>query len=430
MFRTHYVNEVTPELDGQTVELAGWVHEYRVLGKINFIVLRDKTGTVQLTFKEPDSSAELIEKSRKLIKETSIAIRGVVKKSKIASSGIEVYPVELRVLGEVEEKVPLDVTEKTPAEIDVRLDNRFIDLRTQKTTSIFKVRHFVLKAFRDQLLKDGFQEINPPSIVGTSTEGGTDLFPIEYFEKKAFLAQSPQLYKQLAVLGGMDKVFMITPVFRAEKHNTTEHLNEVTQMDAEMGFAEAEDALIELEKVFLNILKEVKNNCSKELDYLNSSFEIPNKIPRFTYTQVLEKLSEKGIKLEWGEDFSKEIEHELPSVLGKELFFITHWPTKARAFYSQPLDDKTCLAYDLVFKGVEMASGAQRIHDPKVLIKALEDKGLNPESFESYINAFRFGAVPHAGWSIGTDRITMALTSQKNIRETALFPRDRNRITP
>ena len=430
--RSHYAKEVMPKLDGQEVKLAGWVHEIRDLGGLKFIVLRDNTGLVQLTVKKKESSQELLEAIDKLVKETSIICIGKVKASKIAPNGREVLPDSIEIIGAVHGIVPFEVTGKVPADLDVRLDKRYIDLRRLETSAVFKVRHHVQTGFREKLLELGFQEITPTCVVSVSTEGGTDLFPLVYFDKEAFLAQSPQLYKQIAIMGGMDNVFMTTPVFRAEKHNTLQHLNEVTQMDVEMGFATHEDALEVLEKVFLNILGRVEKNCQEELETLGTKVETPEKVPRFTYTGIVDRLNAKGHAVNWGEDFTKDQEKIMGELLGVEAFIITEWPTKVRSFYSMPDPDKPeiCFAYDLMYRGLEIASGAQRIHEPELLIKQLKAKGLRPAAFESYIDAFRYGAVPHAGWSIGAERITMKLTNRENIRECAMFPRDRHRLTP
>ncbi|MFA4946523.1 MAG: aspartate--tRNA(Asn) ligase [Candidatus Micrarchaeia archaeon] len=429
MMRTHYVKDAPA---GETVTLAGWVHELRDLGKVKFLVLRDKTGTIQLTLKNASTPPDVLETYGKLVKETAVVATGRVEQSKIASSGVEMFPSSLEVVGAVHKKVPVDVTGAVPADLDVRLDNRFIDLRRPEVAAVFRVRAEAQRAFREAALALGCQEINTPTVVASSTEGGSDLFEVKYFEEKAFLAQSPQLYKQLAVIGGMDKVFMTVPVFRAEKHNTTQHLNEVTQMDVEIGFADEEDGLNCLETVFLHILASVKKNCVPELALLGAEVKDYESIPRYTYSQVVDALASAGFPMTWGEDFSKEAEAKIPEALGTDLFFVTRWPTKVRAFYSMPLEEnpEVCRAYDLVYKGMEMSSGAQRIHTPELLIAQLKARGLKPADFESYIDAFRYGAVPHAGWSIGAERLTMQLCGLKNIREAALFPRDRHRLRP
>ncbi|MEM0475993.1 MAG: amino acid--tRNA ligase-related protein, partial [Candidatus Norongarragalinales archaeon] len=267
--RTHYCSEVTPALAGKHVKLAGWVHEIRDFGAVKFVLLRDRSGITQLTIKKEDAktSKELLEITESLVKETAIVAEGVVadKTKTIAKVGREVFPTRIEIVGRVLKQVPFEVTGKVPADIDVRLDNRSIDLRRLETRAVFKIRAEAARAFREAMLALGCEEITPPCIVAESTEGGTNLFELKYFERRAFLAQSPQLYKQLAVLGGFDRVFMTTPVFRAEKHNTTVHLNESTQMDCELGFADDEDALDFLEKTIIAILAAVKKNCAAEL---------------------------------------------------------------------------------------------------------------------------------------------------------------------
>ncbi|MCX6769817.1 MAG: aspartate--tRNA(Asn) ligase [Candidatus Micrarchaeota archaeon] len=430
MYRTHYVSE-TKGMIGKEVTLAGWVHEVRDLGKLKFVQLRDRSGIIQVTAKkgrEPD--AVLAEMN--VPKETVVMVTGVVTESKIAEAGCELIPSKFAVLNEITAKVPFEVTGKVPADLDVRLDYRYVDLRTEKTAAIFAVRSVIVNAFREKALDSGFVEVHPPTIVEAATEGGADVFKLQYFEKEAFLVQSPQLYKQMAVIGGMDKVFMTVPVFRAEKHNTLSHLNEATQMDFEMGFATPEQAIDMLEATTIHCISRVKEKCEKELKILGRELVVPQKIPRHTYTELVEKLNSHGVKFTWGEDFSRETEAKLVEILGYSTYFVTKWPTAVRAFYSMPSeeDEKICNAYDLNYEGLEISSGAQRIHRPELLIKALQNRGLNPSDFEFYVNAFRVGAPPHAGWSIGLDRFTMKICGLHNIREATMFPRDRVRLKP
>ncbi len=430
MLRTHYISDALKE-HGKEVTLCGWVHEARNLGKIRFLLLRDRSGIIQATSKEADSAPEL----HALMdhpKETVVQITGKVIPSKIAKAGAELIPSKITVLAQISRKVPFEVTGKVPAEIDVRLDHRPVDLRTEHTSAIFKIRHTVAQAFRQKCIEQGFQEIHSPSIVAAATEGGSNLFKVQYFEREAFLTQSPQLYKQLAVIGGMDRVFLTVPAFRAEKHNTTSHLNECLQMDIEMGFADHNDAMDILEKVALHILYKVKEENPKELKSLNVEIQIPNKIPRYTYSEIVSRLQKAGVPFEWGADFSREDEEKISKLITDELYFIYEWPTSVRAFYSMPSvkDPKICNAFDLMYKGTEIASGAQRTHIPELLEKQLRFHELNPADFTFYIDAFRVGAPPHAGWSIGLERILMKLANQKNIRECVLFPRDRTRVSP
>ena len=431
MLRTHYACEVKPEMNGQKVSLAGWVHEVRDIGKVKFIVLRDTTGLIQVTGKQGVTDEAVLSKMS-LVKESAIQVTGIVRQEQQARRGVEINPTEIVDLNPVEVKIPFEVTGKVPADLDVRLNHRQIDLRRMETSAVFKVKSQMLHSFREFLYRKGFTEINPPCIVSAATEGGTELFPVEYFERKAFLAQSPQLYKQLAVIGGMDKVFMETPVFRAEKHNTTTHLNELISLDIEMGFADHNDAMDVLEEVMKSVISGVIESCPDELKLLGAKLEVPKKINRHTYTSVVELLNKKGGRMKWGEDFGREHELKAGELLGEELFFITEWPTKSRAFYSMPNEKKpeVCNAFDLMYGGIEIASGAQRIHIPKLLVEQLSSRGLDPREFDFYVNAFRMGAPPHAGWAIGAERLAMKLCNRNNIRECSLFPRDRSRITP
>lgn len=429
---SHSLSQVNADLDGKSVSVAGWIHEKRDVGKLIFLVLRDRDSLAQITIKKTEQP-ELAALAETLVKETSVYCEGTVKKNPgVSAFGCEIIPSKLEVLGKVLKQVPFELTGKVPAEIDVRLDHRSVDLRRLETQAVFRVRSEMQRSFREKALELGFEEINPPTILESASEGGTDVFEVKYFDRKAFLAQSPQLYKQLAVLGGITKVFMTVPVFRAEKHNTTVHLNESTQMDFEAAFVDDVQAVDLLEEVFLHILKNVKKNCAAQLKILGADFETPESIPRFTYDEIIERLQKKGFDLKWGDDIPKPAEAQLGEILGSQAFFTTRWPTTSRAFYSMPLPEnpKICKSYDLVFKGLEIASGAQRIHDPELLVAQLKSRGLNPEDFEWYVDAFRYGAVPHAGWSIGAERLCMKLTDRQNIRECALFPRDRNRLTP
>lgn len=430
MYRSHYIEEAK-KLVGTEVTLAGWVHEVRDLGKLKFVQLRDRSGIIQVTAKngrEPDS----VLAAMSVPKETVVSVTGKIVESKIAEAKCELIPSSFTILNEITVKVPFEVTGKVPADLDVRLDYRYVDLRTEKTAAIFSIRSCVANAFREKALASGFVEVHPPTIVEAATEGGADVFKVQYFEKDAYLVQSPQLYKQLAVVGGMDKVFMTVPVFRAEKHNTLTHLNEALQMDIEAGFITPEEGVDYLEAFALHILASVKKNCARELAILGRDLQVPAKIPRHTYTELVEKLNAAGIPFTWGEDFSRETEAKLAEVLGYSTYFITKWPTAIRAFYSMPSDEdpKICNAYDLNYEGLEISSGAQRVHKPEVLIEQLKSRGLNPSDFEFYVNAFRVGAPPHCGWSIGCDRFTMKICGLHNIREATMFPRDRVRVKP
>lgn len=439
MIRTHYVNQITPQMEGEEVKVAGWVHEVRNIGKIAFMLVRDHTGIVQVTAKKGVVLDEIID-SMRMPKESVVLVIGTVKASKESKQGFEIVPKNITNLNPLSAPIPFEVTGKVPADMDVRLDYRYIDLRRAETTAIFNIQSTILSSFREFLVNEKFQEIRPTSLVEAATEGGADLFSVDYFEKKAYLVQSPQLYKQLAVIGGMDRVFMVTPVFRAEKHNTVYHLNEATQMDIEMGFANHNDAISMLKRTVLHVIKDVEKHNSKDIEILNLNADSEsarihlsemNSVYDMTYRDAVEELKAQGSAIKFGDDLGRAEEEKLCRMHG-DLVLVREYPTMLRSFYTMPNKDDPDISnsYDLLFRGLEVLSGAQRIHAPEMLIDALNKRGIDPKNFEFYINAFKRGAPPHAGWSIGLERLTMKITGMSNIRECSMFPRDRVRLYP
>lgn len=434
--RTHYSSQVKGLDEGEKTTVSGWVHEIRDLGRLKFIILRDREGFVQVTGKKGETDGEIVDMMGGIPRESVIEVCAIVSPNDRAPNGVELKPESINVLAESDSPLPLDVTGKVEADIDTRINNRFMDVRKPEVKAIFTIRAKIQEAFREYLLENDFMEINPPSIIAAASEGGTNLFPITYFEREAFLAQSPQLYKQMLMSTGMDRVFITMPVFRAEAHNTVRHLNEIYMLDIERAFIESEeDVMQDLEGVIRHMVKKVVEECPGELQALDRTDEV--KVPelpfkRVTYDECLEILSGYDIKLEWGDDIPPEGEKALNTHFKNRPFFIKHWPTDIRAFYSRPLDDnpKICGAFDLDYMGMEMSSGAQRIHDYGQLVDALKKKGLDPDGFEFYLKAFRYGMPPHGGWGLGAERLTLAIVGAKNIRECVLFPRDRHRITP
>lgn len=426
--RTHYSKEVPKK--GEAIVM-GWVREIRDIGSLKFIVLADREGFIQITAKKEDVSKEIMKKIDSLTRESVIAVKGKIKENKQAPGGREVIPEEIKILNMAAQPLPLEVTKKTSAELPTRLDARFLDLRKPETASIFNIADTIKISFLNYFDQEGFININPPLIVASATEGGTELFPLAYFDKEAFLSQSPQLYKQMLMASGFDKVSIITPVFRAEPHDTYRHLNEALQMDIEVAFVRSEeDALKHFDGYFKYMIKQLKKRCSEQLEILNIKPEMKLPIKRITYDKVLDILEKKGIKIEWGDDLTPEAERKICTKYNPIL--ITKWPTEIRSFYSMPEPDnlKVCRAFDLLYNGIEISSGAQRIHVLEDLIKALKNKGLKPDSFKFYLDAFKFGMPSHAGWSIGLERMTMALLKLSNIREATLFPRTKERLFP
>jgi len=429
--RTHYSVEVRPELDGQEVTLFGWVQEIRDLGGIRFIILQDREGTVQITVSRKKVSSEVLSKSDALQRRYSIGVKGVVKKTEITPREVEVIPKEIKIFGTASPQLPIDITGKVPAQLEVRLDARALDLCREENIAIFKIQHTAVEAIRNFLFERGFIEVHTPRIIASATEGGAALFPVDYFERKAFLAQSPQLYKEQLVMS-LEKVFEIGPFFRAEESHTRRHLSEFVSIDIEQAFASAEDVMQLLEQLMQHTCRVVGEKCERELAILKHRVDVPE-IPfkRLTYDQVLEDLKKEGIEIPWGEDIPTPAFRTLGKI-HPYFYFITDWPTLSKAFYIKPRDDnpEICEGFDLMWRWIELSSGGTRIASKELLVKRLKEKGLNPESFKYHLQAFDYGMPPHAGWAIGLERLTMMLTGKKNIREVTLYPRDKFRLTP
>lgn len=429
--RTHYSVDVKPKLHGQEVTLFGWVQDVRDLGGIRFVILQDREGTIQVTVPRKKVNNEVLSKSDVLQKRFSIGIKGVVKKTEMTPRGVEVIPKQIKIFNKAALRLPIDITGKTPAHIDVRLDARALDLCQEENVAVFKVQHTAVEALRDFLFKREFIEIHTPRIIASATEGGAALFPVDYFKKKAFLAQSPQLYKEELVMS-LEKVLEVGPFFRAEESHTRHHISEFVSIDIEQAFATAEDVMQLLEWLIQHVCRVVNEKCRGELATLKHSVEVP-KVPfkRLKYDDVLRDLKREGIQILSGED--------VPTpgfrALGKihpYFYFITDWPTRSKAFYIKPRDDNPELSegFDLMWSWIELASGGTRIASKELLTKRLKEQGLNPESFKYHLQAFDYGMPPHAGWAVGLERLTMMLTGKKNIREVTLYPRDQFRLTP
>ena len=429
--RTHYSVEVTPELSGKEVIVFGWVLDIRDLGGIRFIILQDREGDVQITILRKKVSAEIVKKADALQRQYSIGVKGIVQKTKMTPRGVEIIPSEIKIMGVAQYPLPLDVTGRTPSDIDVRLDARVLDLSRQENRAIFRVQHVALEATRSFLSKLGFIEVHTPRIIASATEGGAALFPVNYYDKEAYLAQSPQLYKEQLVID-FEKVFEIGHFFRAEESHTRRHTSEFVSIDIEQAFATTTDVMEILEEIIHYICEVVNDQCKKELKILKHKVEVPETpFKRFTYDQVIDELKKKGAEVKWGED----IPTPALRILGKlhsDFYFITDWPKTARSFYIKTKEDNSELTegFDLMWRAIELTSGGSRVDSKDVLIERLKEKGLNPDSFRFHLQAFDYGMPPHAGWATGLERLTMMLTGKQNIREVTLFPRDRFRLTP
>jgi len=429
--RTQYTSQVSPELDGKEVTLFGWVQEVRDLGGLRFIIMQDREGTVQITIPKKRVTPEVLAKSDLLQKRFSFGLKGTVKKTNMTKRGVEVVPTAIKVFNTATEQLPIDITGKTPANIEVRLDARPLDLTLESSLSTFKIQHTALQAIRSFLFDKGFMEAHSPRIIASATEGGAELFCIDYFGQKAYLAQSPQLYKEELTLS-FEKVFEVGPFFRAEESHTRRHLSEFTSVDVEMAFTDADGVMALLEQVIHHTFGVVNETCQAELALLGHNLKVPElPFKRLTYSQVLDDLKVQGAEIPWGEDISTDAFR----ILGKiypYFYFVTDWPTHAKAFYIKPQDDNPQVSesFDLMYGYIELTSGGTRICNKLQLIERLKEKGLNPDSFKMHLQTFDYGMPPHAGWAIGLERLTMILTGIQNIREATLYPRDRVRLTP
>jgi nondiscriminating aspartyl-tRNA synthetase len=445
MFERTYIEDAGRRT-GERMTLAGWVSRTRDLKNIRFIVLRDRTGEIQVVVK-PDCP-EIFELS--LGREDVVAVTGVAVESDVAKAGVEFIPDGIEVINRSQQPLPVDILENKKSDLDTRLNWRFLDFRSPTTNAIFRVQNALIRGFREHLTAEGYMEFQPPCIIGSASEGGADLFAIPYFEKTAYLAQSPQLYKQMCAMS-FEKVFTITPIWRAEKFNTPTHLNEVRQMDIEQAFADDETVMSVLEETLVHMLMEAREETGEQLGLLERELAVPDTpFRRVTYTDAIEVLQGAGEAIVWGDDFTKSQEALLTELVGEEAFFLKDWPGEQKAFYAMPYDEenprdaayleetygsagmggRVVRAFDLLYGGIEVSSGTMRIHLPELLRERIRYKGLNPDNFGYYVDAFRYGAPPHAGWSVGMERITMAVTGQSNIRECCMFPRDRDRLVP
>jgi len=409
------------------VAIRGWVHEVRDLSKVRFLVVKDITGRIQITGIKGKIHDAVFELMKTVTKESAVVVEGELKKSDKAPGGKEIIPTKIEVFGAADINLPIDVSDFSKTELPKRLDYRFLDFHRQMVQAIFKIQSEISNSFKEFFYKRGYIEMQPPCIISAASEGGTELFPVQYFEKKAYLAQSPQLYKQMLACS-FGKIFMITPVWRAEKHNTTRHINEIRQMDIEAGFMNQMDVMKELEKVVKYIVSRVIKNCKNELELLN----VKLKLPKAVYLPYEEAIKKVGVK--FGDDFTPEQERKLCDMHKDAIVFTYSWPSSIKPFYIMTKDGKPDAklseGFDALYKGVEISSGGQRIHISNLLTARLKAKGLNPKNFESYIDSFKYGAPYHAGWSIGLERLTQVLCNLDNIKEATMFPRDRDRLTP
>jgi len=409
------------------VVVAGWVDSYRDLKKIKFIILRDSSGTLQITLPKSKVPEDVF--NVEPTNESYLLVKGKMVESKEARGGKELIPNEIKVLSRAESPIPIDFSGKIKTDLSKRLDWRFLDIRNPKVGEIFRLQSKIINTLSRFYEEKGFIRINTSKLVGVATEGGTDYFEVKYFDKKAYLAQSPQFYKELALSGGFEKVYEIGNVYRAEPHHTIRHLCEYNSFDIEM-ITDSMEELMNLEEEMLKYLFEkIKNENAIKI--YNAELKIPKTIPKIKFSKAKKIVEEMGIKTEEG-DLTHEGEKALCEWVKKEhdtdFVFLTHFPFKHKVFYAKKEGD-LALSFDLLYRGMEITTGGLREENYNKRKAQMVEKGLDPKTFD-HLRFFKYGMPPHGGLAIGLERLTMLMLNLENIREASLTPRDPERLTP
>jgi len=425
MMKRTYVKDCTTQMEG-TISCAGWVHRIRSLGKVTFLLLRDRTGIIQTVWDEaPEVTLESV-----------VRIQGSITGNQKAPGGIELQADSLEVLAPAAADLPIAVNQDTnQLSLDALLDHRMLSLRSPKIRSIFFLQSAILGYFGEYMRSREFTEIKSSKLIGSGSEGGTGLFEVEYFDRKVYLAQSPQLYKQAMVANGMEQVFEIGAAYRAEKHDTPRHLNEYVSLDIEMGFIESDQELMDLEVDILGyIFDRIREQHSDVLETfhtdLPSSAEM-QATPRISHDEAKKILSERLGKrvFELNPEGERELCDWAKEQSGVEALFVHSFPRKKRPFYTYP-DGRKTMSFDLLFRGLEITSGGRRIHEYDMLVESIKRHGMEPEQLSDYLQVFRYGCPPHGGFAIGLERITQKILGLNSVKEASLFPRDRKRVKP
>lgn len=418
---------------GERVRLEGWLHAIRKFGAVNFLVLRDRSGLAQVVL-ETEQVAPL----EGMQVETVVAVEGTVEEEPRAALGVEVRQAQVEVISPVTDVLPFELNKKVlKPTLDVFLNNAPVGLRYPSRQSTFRLYGDLLLGFREYLIARDFIEIHTPKIVGAATEGGANVFQLDYFGRPAYLAQSPQIYKQIMV-GALERVFEVGPAFRAEEHYTVRHLNEYNSLDVEMGFIDSYEEVMDLLIGLLeHMVRTALETHPRDAEVAGMTLPRFGDVPRVKFREAQRIILER-----YGEDRSGELDLSPQDErwLGEwaseqydsDFVFVTHYPTIKRAFYTMPdpADEEYSLSFDLIFQGQELVSGSQRVHRYDQLLRIIEQRGMNPESFSGYLQAFKFGMPPEGGFAIGSERLLMRLVGAENLRETTLFPRDVNRLAP
>lgn len=423
---------------GSMVTVAGWVQDTRNLGGIAFILLRDRSGIVQVTAIKKKMGPDAFSQLTAIPRESVIAVHGELKANKEVASGLEILPESFIVLSQAETPLPLGIIDKVGAELDTRLNNRFLDLRKERVLAVFKLRDILLKGMREYLSASGFLEVHTPKIVAAGAEGGSTLFPIKYFDKNAYLAQSPQLYKQTLMAAGFERIYEIAPAYRAEQSDTVRHLAEFISLDVEMSFIQSsKDVMKIVEELISHSFSVILKEGGEHLKLLGAGVKKPElPFPRITFEDCADMLTGAGHRVRG--DLDTEAEKKLGELMtakhNSEFYFITDFPTelKRATFYAMrnPENPELTGYFDLDYRGEEMVSGGQREHRLDVLIKQMEENNMSVSDFEFYLKGFKYGMPPHGGFGLGIERVLHMMLALPNIRECVLFPRDRYRVVP
>ncbi len=419
-----------------TATVRGWVQDVRNMGGISFLTLRDRHGTLQVTMPKKKIDPELFGLLTKLSRETVVSITGEVKESNQTALGLELIPTSAEVYSEAGVPLPMGVIDKVNVEMDTRLNHRFMDIRKPEIKAIFELKALMVELIEEAVRQNGFTQVYTPKINAAGAEGGAELFKVQYFDRPAYLAQSPQLYKQILMSTGLDRVFEIGPAFRAEHSNTNRHVTEFISFDGEMSWiANEEEVMDMIECIIDHVLKGLKERGARQLELIGKDITVPARpYPKLTYSECLKMVQENGLPLKEGDDLGTEGEKIIGDIMmakGCDLYFIIEYPEEAKPFYIMEKDGTPySYSFDLDYRGQEISSGGQREHRYDVLVARMRKKGLDPEDFGFYLDAFKYGMPPHGGWGIGIERLLVKMLDLPNIREAILFPRDPARLSP
>ncbi len=438
--RTHYSFQISNSVINQVVTVIGWISSKRDHGNVLFVQLRDRFGDIQILVKKKELSETIFESLKSLKEHSSIAIRGKVVEQKNSSNEFEIIPEEVRILSVSNKSAPFLTQAISSIGIDTRLDLRAIDLRRNHLQNVFKIRNTILNSIRGYLSDNYFVEVNTTKMIATATEGGAALFPIFYYDREAFLAQSPQLYKEQLTMA-FENVFEIAPIFRAEPSRTNRHLSEAMSIDVEKAYVDYNDMMDYLDNLIRFIIQSITEKNQMELKSLGIDLpSMSRPFSRITYSQLVENLQNSHKYIRWGDDISPKL---LKDLFGDEFYFITDWPASTKPFYvkakkmdlmndSNTGDDSRDLSesFDLMYGSLELSSGSTRINNKDNLMDNMKKKGLSHKAFDYHLRVFDYGVPPHAGFGLGLERLLMAILKLDNIRDATFYPRDIDRLTP